>query len=123
MATIDTVKFKKELLQHKAKIINSGVLSSSDDLTLSVEDLPDETDIAANVVSQNVTFEIKNKELAKLRAIDMALHRIDKGTYGLCEECEEPISSKRLEKHPWASLCITHAEEHEREQKKFFKVG
>ncbi len=123
MVSIDKNKYKKELLQRKAKIMNSGVLSATEDLTLSVEDLPDETDIAASVVSQHVTFEIKNKELEKLRAIDMALHRIEKGTYGICEECDEHISAKRLDKHPWANLCITHAEEYEREQKKFFKAG
>jgi DnaK suppressor protein len=35
-----------------------------------------------------------------------ALDRIQKGTYGICEECEEPIGDRRLNAIPWASLCI-----------------
>ena len=41
-----------------------------------------------------------------LREVDMALERIDKGEYGICQECEEPISIKRLKAVPWARLCL-----------------
>ncbi|MGK0368060.1 MAG: DnaK suppressor protein, partial [Thermoproteota archaeon] len=58
------------------------------------------------------------KELAKLRAVEFALMRIEDGSYGHCEECEEEIGAKRLQTQPWADLCIVHAEERERENKK-----
>jgi RNA polymerase-binding transcription factor len=45
-------------------------------------------------------------ESAKLREARAALQRIQAGTYGVCEECDEPISRKRLEAMPAAALCI-----------------
>ena len=123
MKTEQLEKFKQELLQRRAKIINSGIFKSMDDLKINSEDLPDEGDIATNVVNQQVTFDIRRREMEKLKAIDMALHKITQGTFGVCEECEEPISTNRLQKHPWASLCITHAEEYERERNRFYKSG
>jgi len=110
---------KKRLLYMKTQILNSGFLRSSDDLQVSSDDLPDEADLANNVISQQVTFNIRHRELEKLRMIEEALYKIEEGTYGVCEECDEPIGDKRLEKNPWTSLCITHAEERERENKRF----
>ncbi len=107
-------KFKETLLQTKTKILNGGILRSNEDLHISSDDLPDEADLANSVINQQVTFNIRQREISKLRWIDEALHRIEKGTYGCCEECEEPIGKKRLENQPWATLCIEHAEEAER---------
>jgi DnaK suppressor protein len=42
-----------------------------------------------------------------LREISDALHRMDIGQYGVCPECEEPISAKRLDAVPWARYCVT----------------
>ena len=44
-----------------------------------------------------------------LTAVDAALHRMDKGTYGLCERCHNPIAPARLEAMPSATRCIEHA--------------
>ena len=66
---------------------------------------------------------MRDRELTKLRAIEEALMRIEDGTYGMCEDCEEEIGEKRLRNQPWTTLCITHAEEREREKNKFAKVG
>jgi DnaK suppressor protein len=107
-------KFKENLLQSKTKILNGGILRSNEDLHISSDDLPDEADLANSVINQQVTFNIRQRELSKLRFIDEALHRIDKGTFGCCEECDEAIGAKRLENQPWATLCIEHAEEAER---------
>lgn len=112
-------EFKKILLAKKEQIINSGLLSANDDLKISSDDLPDEADIASNVINQQVSFNIRHRELNKLRHIDAALDRIHKGTYGHCEECEGFIGHKRLTYQPWTTLCITHAEEKEREDHLF----
>ena len=42
-----------------------------------------------------------------LREVSDALRRIDVGQYGICMECEEPISPKRLDAVPWAKYCVT----------------
>jgi RNA polymerase-binding transcription factor len=53
-------------------------------------------------------FAVKRLEIetAKLREARAALQRIEEGTYGICVECEEPVSTLRLKALPWASLCI-----------------
>ena len=50
----------------------------------------------------------------RLARIDDALQRIDEGTYGFCEETSEPISLRRLEARPIATLSIEAQERHER---------
>ena len=119
MAKIKIDEFKKILLQQKTQIINSGILRSTEDLHVSAEDLPDEADLANSVINQQVTFNMRQRELAKLRQIEEALHRIDDGNYGHCDECDEYIGDKRLKNQPWTTLCITHAEERERDEQRF----
>jgi DnaK suppressor protein len=115
-------KFKNILLQHKVRIMSGGILRSNEDLTVSPDDLPDEADLAMSVINQQVTFNMRQRELFKLKQIDEALYRIEQGQYGHCEECDEEIGDKRLENQPWTTLCITHAEEQERENQKFIKA-
>ena len=110
----DLEKFKFLLIQKKEQILTGVIYNSKEDLRISPDDLADETDIANNVVNQNISFNIINRELAKIRLINQALLRIEQGNYGLCEDCYQPIGFKRLSYQPWASLCITHAEEQER---------
>jgi len=115
-------KFKTLLLQAKIKIMSGGILRSNEDLTVSSDDLSDEADLASSVINQQVTFNMRQRELVKLKAIDEALYRIEQGSFGHCEECDESIGEKRLENQPWTSLCITHAEEQERENQKFIRA-
>ncbi|WP_185903051.1 TraR/DksA family transcriptional regulator [Bacteriovorax stolpii] len=115
-------KFKGLLLQAKMKIMNGGILRSTEDLTVSSDDLSDEADLATSVINQQVTFNMRQRELVKLKAIDEALYKIEQNVYGHCEECDEAIGEKRLENQPWTNLCITHAEEQERENQKFIKA-
>jgi DnaK suppressor protein len=49
----------------------------------------------------------------------LALKKIDDGTFGICEDCEEPISRKRLEARPETALCIRCKEDQERDEKAF----
>jgi DnaK suppressor protein len=116
-------KFKTLLLQAKVKIINGGILRSSEDLTVSSDDLSDEADLASSVINQQVTFNMRQRELSKLKSIEEALYRMEQGSYGHCEECDESIGEKRMENQPWTTLCITHAEEQERENQKFSRAN
>jgi DnaK suppressor protein len=113
--------FKNLLLKHRQQILNVGLLNKSDDLHVSEEDLADEMDLATSLIQQQLTCTIRDREFAKLRRIDLALEKIQEGSYGHCEECEEEIGSKRLENQPWADLCITHAEEKEREESQIWR--
>jgi DnaK suppressor protein len=116
-------ELKEVLLKKKTEILNGGILTSNEDLHVSSEDLPDEADLASSVINQQISFNIRQRELDKLRAIDEALYRIDDGSYGQCEECDEEIAFKRLKTQPFTSLCITHAEEKEREDQRFQRIS
>ena len=114
-------EYKEKLLQLKQEIINDGVYNNTDDLKISSEDLPDEADIATSVINQQVSFTLRNRLMSKLKNIEEALYRVEQGTYGVCEECDESISEKRLMIQPFTTLCITHAEEQEREQNQKYR--
>lgn len=113
--------YKDLLLKHRQQILNAGLLNKSDDLHVPTEDLSDETDLASSLIQQQLNCTIRDREYVKLRRIDAALEKIEEGTYGHCEECDEEIGLKRLENQPWSELCITHAEEKEREQSQIWK--
>lgn len=107
-------KQKIKLLELKEKIINhSNVI---DEIKVDPDQVSEECEFAQFNTSQQLTLGIREKELIKLRDIDLALLKIDKGEYGICEETDEPISLRRLEKIPWAKLSIEAAEELERKQ-------
>ena len=112
--------FRKKLLEHREKILNSGIMNNHDDLHIASEDLADEADLASSTINQQVTFSIREREMVKLRRIDAALGRIEDGTFGHCMESGELIEDKRLENQPWAEFCLEVAEEKEREASQRF---
>lgn len=59
------------------------------------------------------TLEREGKSLAQIRS---ALQRIEDGDFGVCLECEEPISPKRLAAVPWASYCLHCQERHDAQE-------
>ena len=119
MEKLKVDKYKKLLFEAKAKIINGGTFCSDKDLSVSSDDLSDDADLASSVINQSVTFNMRQRELNKLNAIEEALYRIEQGTFGICEECDESIGDSRLKNQPWTKLCITDAEELERVNHKF----
>ena len=116
-------ELKESLLKMKQEILDRGILTSKEDLHVSSEDLPDEADLASSVINQQVSFSMRQRETHKLRRIAEALNRIEEGTYGQCEDCGDSIGFKRLLNQPFTDVCITHAEEREREQLRFQRIG
>src|SRR6478672_9047418 len=94
------VKYRKALLEEKQRLLANSRNALKNELALSPDDLPDETDLAASEINQNLVFKLRDRERQLLAKIDEALARIDDGTFGTCEECEEPIEAKRLEVRP-----------------------
>ena len=87
--------------------------------SLATEMVGDEADLASAHISQTQALNQRDKFLAKVKEIDEALGRIENGTYGTCEETEEPIEDKRLVAIPWTRLSLEGAEVREREQKRY----
>lgn len=113
--------FKQQLLQARTQIMNSGIMTDFEDLKIQSDDLADEADLANSTINQQITFSIREKEMAKLRRIDAALGRIEEGVYGICMESGEEIEEKRLKTQPWTEFCIEVAEERERESSQRFR--
>jgi DnaK suppressor protein len=86
---------------------------------LDADDLPDEMDLAASEGMQSFEFRLRGREKTFLQKIDRALRKIEEGDFGVCEECGEEISSKRLEARPETTLCIRCKEDQERHEKDF----
>ncbi len=110
-------KYRKLLLEEKQRIMNNSRNTLDNDLSISQDDLMDETDLAATELNQNLVFRLRDRERQLLVKIDEALGRIEDGTFGGCEECEEPIEARRLEARPVSTLCIACKEKDERRQK------
>ncbi|MDJ0948493.1 MAG: RNA polymerase-binding protein DksA [Alphaproteobacteria bacterium] len=78
---------------------------------------PDLADRASLETERSIELRTRDRQRKLISKIDAALERIEDGTYGLCEETGEPISLKRLEARPIATLSIEAQEMHERLEK------
>jgi DnaK suppressor protein len=115
----DLKRFKGLLIEKKEEILKNAKRTLNEDMTLDADDLPDEMDLASSEYIQSFTFRLRGREKTFLKKIDHALAKIDEGTFGICEECEEPISVKRLEARPETTLCIRCKEDQERIEKSY----
>lgn len=106
---------KQRLLAMREQVLNK-LAEKPEGVEESSEFMKEEGDHAQVLLSQQLSFRLRDKEVQKLREINAALYRIEEGTYGYCEESGEPIEAKRLEKQPWARLSIQSAEQMEKEQ-------
>ena len=105
--------FRQKLLKWKKELLNEAS-DTKDDLSedgLQRPDIADRAQVESNAAIQLRTRDRERKLISK---IDSALRRIDLGTYGYCEETDEPIGIKRLIARPIASLCLDAQERHEK---------
>ncbi len=108
----------QELLEEKRKLVlDRARQMMSEGMVLDTNDLPDEMDLASSEYIQSFEFRLRGREKFLLSKLDLALKKIDEGTFGVCETCEEPIGKKRLEARPETSLCIKCKEDQEREER------
>lgn len=115
----DLERFKELLKNKRLALIKNAKKTLSEDMALDSNDLPDEMDLASSEYLQSFTFRLRGRERTFLAKIDKALLKLDAGTFGVCERCEEEISLKRLEARPETTLCIRCKEEQEREERQF----
>ena len=112
-------KFKVQLEEKRDEIVKKARQTLNEDMLLDTADLPDEMDLASSEYLQSFTFRLRGREKTFLKKIDHALAKIDEGTFGVCEECDEPIHMKRLEARPETTLCIRCKEDQERIEKAY----
>jgi len=112
-------KFKTLLTEKRDEIVKKAKQTLEEDMALDANDLPDEMDLASSEYLQSFTFRLRGREKAFLDKINKALGKIDDGSFGVCEECGEEISIKRLEARPETTLCIRCKEDQERMEKDY----
>ena len=115
----DLKRFKEILETKKAEILKNAQRTLSENMTLDSDDLPDEMDLASSEYLQSFTFRLRGREKTFLEKIDYALGKIGDGSFGVCEQCGEAISIKRLEARPETTLCIRCKEDQERIEKAY----
>ncbi|MGA8817905.1 MAG: RNA polymerase-binding protein DksA [Xanthobacteraceae bacterium] len=98
----DILKEAKETLQH---------------LQDESQNHPDLADRASSETDRAIELRARDRQRKLISKIDAALSRIEDGTYGFCEETGEPISIKRLEARPIATLSVEAQERHERRER------
>jgi DnaK suppressor protein len=79
--------------------------------------LPDLADRASSETDRAIELRARDRQRKLISKIDAALQRIEDNTYGYCEETGEPISLKRLEARPIATLSVEAQERHEKREK------
>ena len=119
MNKVQLKKFKTLLTEKRDEIVKKAKQTLEEDMTLDANDLPDEMDLASSEYLQSFTFRLRGREKVFLDKIEKALRKIEDGSFGICEECGEEISIKRLEARPETTLCIRCKEDQERVEKDF----
>jgi DnaK suppressor protein len=105
--------FRQKLLSWRGELLDESneTLSSLQNENLSESDLADR---ATRETDRAIELRTRDRERKLISKIDEALRRIDEGNYGYCEETNEPISLRRLEARPIATLSLEAQERHER---------
>ena len=98
---------RKELLQE----VSQSIRAESDHLK---HDIGDFYDHASNDRDRELSLMLADREREKLVYVDDALKRIELGTYGICESCDEVIDKERLMAMPFTKLCLSCQEDLER---------
>lgn len=80
-----------------------SVLRSSE---VDISRVPDEADDRSRISQNHTTLSVERSLQRQLQQVNRAIQALEDGTYGVCEDCEEPISERRLLAVPWATRCI-----------------
>lgn len=108
--------FKAKLLAWKDEILRES-RETLNQLQVDNQNHPDLADRASSETDRAIELRARDRQRKLIAKIDSALKRIDDGTYGYCEETGEPISLKRLDARPIATLSIEAQEQHERRER------
>ena len=108
--------FRQKLLRWKAELVREANETLSN-LTEQNLQQPDMADRASLETEHSIELRTRDRERKLISKINSALKRIEDGTYGYCEETDEPIGLRRLEARPIATLSLEAQERHERREK------
>ncbi len=106
---MDSATYKDALLRKRGEIQSAGgsvkpLHETMGDVNSRQGDLADQ---ASGNNEVHIQLKLKQTDAKILQAIEEALQRIEKGTYGICRDCGEPIAPARLNAIPWTRVCIS----------------
>jgi DnaK suppressor protein len=108
--------FRRKLIRWKGDILREAQETLAA-LQSENENHPDFADRASSETDRAIELRARDRQRKLIAKIDAAIARIDDGTYGYCEETGDPISLKRLEARPIATLSLEAQERHERNER------
>jgi DnaK suppressor protein len=112
---------QREYFRHKLQNWKEDILRESKETLLHLQDennvLPDLADRASTETDRSLELRTRDRQRKLISKIEAALNRIDNGSYGYCEETGEPISLRRLDARPIATLSLEAQERHERRER------
>jgi len=104
----------RNILLERKTILEANIQDNIDNISkLNSCDCKDDLDFAEASSDSFTAGILVNKQREELKEIEEALENINKGTYGICEMCDEPIELGRLRAKPFAKFCTTCREIHE----------
>jgi RNA polymerase-binding protein DksA len=118
-------QFRQLLITERAKLADE-IKSIAKDAATSPRDASGDlsaytvhmADMAADTYDRELSMNIASSEQEILYQIDDALKRLDEGSYGICQQCNQPITMSRLKAVPYASLCIACQRSKEQKNKR-----
>jgi DnaK suppressor protein len=108
--------FRRKLLVWKQELLDQSA-ETIDNLQDSGRNVPDIADRASEETDRALELRTRDRQRKLVSKIDAALRRIENGEYGYCEMSGEPISLKRLDARPIATMTLEAQEKHERREK------
>jgi DnaK suppressor protein len=108
--------FREKLLSWRGEILAES-RETLETLQADSHNHPDYADRASSETDRSIELRARDRQRKLIAKINSALKRLDEGTYGYCEETGEPISLKRLDARPIATLSIEAQERHERRER------
>jgi DnaK suppressor protein len=116
MNPVQVEYFQRKLLQWRSELLDEST-QTLQHLQEETSQEPDFADRASIETDRALELRTRDRERKLITKIDAALKRIEDGSYGYCEETGDPISLRRLEARPIATLSIDAQERHERREK------
>lgn len=108
--------FRRKLMSWKTELLDE-TRDTIEGLQESTRNIPDVADRASEETDRAIELRTRDRQRKLVAKINSALRRIDEGEYGYCEVTGEPISLKRLDARPIATMSLEAQERHERREK------
>ena len=108
--------FRRKLTTWKEDIVSDGK-DTIENLQDGTRNIPDDADRASEETDRALELRTRDRQRKLVSKIDQALRRIDEGEFGYCSKTGEPISLKRLDARPIATMSLEAQERHERREK------